>query len=370
MKIAVQVADLDHARIDGTRVYILNVLKHLGVLAPDDDFSLYHRDGYNPLLAPPLLDNYTEKKISAPFLWTQTAFARALFTDQPDRLWMPMHSLPYFRPKSTKTIVTIHDLAFKLFPGHFPRRELRRINFLTDYAVAHADHLIAVSQATKKDLLRFYPHLSEKKIAVVHHGFDHAHFEKKLSQSESDETMDEYNICARRYLLYTGAIQPRKNLVTLIAAFEKIRAKDKDLKLVIAGAKAWLWEDTYTRISQSPYKEDIIITGTVSFDDLAILYQNASVFVFPSLYEGFGIPVLEAFAAKVPVICADNSSLREVASNAALLFDANDVDDLVHQITVASDDALRADLIERGTQQKEKFSWEKCARETADVIRG
>lgn len=370
MKIAIQTADLDHARIDGTRVYILNVLKHLGKLTPEDDFTLYHRNDYNPQLAPPQLQNYTEKKISAPFLWTQTAFAHALYTAQPDRLWMPMHSLPYFCPKKTKTIVTIHDLAFKLFPDHFPRHELRRINFLTDYAVAHADELIAVSQATKDDLLRFYPQLLETNVTVVHHGFDRANFETKVTEDVVQEFLGHYDLLPKKYILYTGAIQPRKNLITLIEAFERVRKEDRHMKLVLAGTKAWMWEVTYERIAQSPYKDDIIITGTVIFKNLAILYQNAAVFVFPSLYEGFGIPVLEAFASHVPVICANNSSLPEVAGDGALLFEARDTDDLTHKIiALLSDDVLRKELLIRGAQEKERFSWEKCAQETLAVIK-
>ncbi len=370
MKIAIQTADLDHARIDGTRVYILNVLKYLGKISPEDVFTLYHRNAYNPQLAPPQLKNYIEKEVSAPFLWTQTSFARALAKDQPDRLWMPMHSLPFFRPKKTKTIVTIHDLAFKLFPEHFPRRELRRINFLTDYAVAHTDQIIAVSQATKKDLLHFYPQLHEGNITVVHHGFDRNNFETKASEEKAQEFLEEFDIVEKKYILYAGAIQPRKNLTTLIDAFEKVREKNEDMKLVLAGTKAWLWEGTYERIAQSPYKKDIIITGTMGFKDLAILYQNAAVFVFPSLYEGFGIPVIEAFAANVPVICANNSSLIEVAGEGAILFDANDTGELAEKIgTVLVDERLREDLIMRGKRQKEKFSWEKCARETMSVIK-
>lgn len=369
MKIAIHAADLDHSRIDGTRVYILNMLKNFGRLSKEDFFTIYHRNDFNPRLAPPQLPNYRVKKLAFPAWWTQLRFAGEIFKDQPDVLWMPMHNLPLLRRKKLKTVVTIHDLAFKIFPEYFPGKDLMKLNSLTDYAVRNSNRIIAVSNSTKQDILKFYPEIEAEKVHVVHHGFDKEIFEKQYSLEASDKVLENYNLVRGKYLLYVGAIQPRKDLITLIKAFEKIKEKYPEMKLVLAGAPAWHAEAVLNRIAGSKFQKDIIVTGTVGFDLLPVFYQGASVFVFPSLYEGFGIPVLEAFASGVPTILADNSSLLEVGEQAALYFRTSDEDDLkdkMEKILVDAD--FRETLIKKGRARAQEFSWEKCAKETLDIL--
>ena len=371
MKIAIQASDLDHKRIDGTRVYILNVLKHMGGLSAEDDFAIYHRKNFNQQLVPPTFANYTIKKIPFPLLWTQTRFAGALFADKPEKLWMPMHSVPLVHPKNTQTTVTIHDLAFKIFPEYFPRIALRKINFLTDLAVWRADKIIAISEAAKKDLLHFYPRLREERVSVVHHGFDYELYTtENIDHHEEGTLLQSYTLERGNYLLYTGAIQPRKNISVLVKAFEDIKRSHPSLKLVIAGDKGWMYRKTLEAIQKSKYRKDIFVTGVIDFENLAVLYRNALAFVFPSLYEGFGIPVLEAFAAGTPVVCARNSSLPEVGGRAALYFDGPSSPDLSEKLkTLLSDDALREELVAKGRKRAQQFSWEKCAQQTLNVIK-
>lgn len=369
MNIAIQASDLDHARIDGTRVYILNLLKHFGKIDSEDDFLIYHKNHFNPELVPPEFPNYKIiQKNGLPF-WTQTRFAFELWKTQPDVLWMPMQALPLVRRKNLKTVVTIHDLAFKIFPEHFPKSDLRRLNFLTDLAIRKSDKIIAVSQSTKNDILKFYPEIKSKKIKVIYHGFDQELFSKNIPQEKVEEILKSYNLIPKSYIIFVGAIQPRKNLTELIKAFEVFKQKTgSDTKLVLAGEKAWMWQGTQNLASQSPCKEDIIITGKLKFDDLSALLTNAGVYVLPSLYEGFGMPILEAFAAKVPAILAQNSSLPEVGGEAALYFE--NTPDLAQKIEqVLNDENLRNTLIEKGKIQLAKFSWKKCAQETLKLIK-
>ena len=369
MKIAIHAADLDHARIDGTRVYLLNMLKNFGAQNKTDSFCIYHQNNFNPHLTPPTFDNYSIKKIPFPTLWTQLRFAWQLFRDDPDVLWMPVHNVPIFRRKKLKVVVTIHDLAFKIFPDYFPKKDLAKLNRLSDHSIRNADRLIAVSQATKDDILRFYPQISAEKITVIHHGFDCALFENESSQSESGKILNSYELKAKSYLLYVGAIQPRKNLSVLISAFEKVKLTRPDFKLILAGAPAWQAQATLDAIKASPCRDDIIVTGTLPFDELPALYRNASAFVFPSLYEGFGIPVLEAMASGAPVILANNSSLLEAGGDAALYFETEDCKDLHEKIeSVLADKTLRESLIKKGKQHCANFSWEKCAALTLDNI--
>lgn len=371
MKIAIQAADLDNKRIDGTRVYLFNVLKYLGKISSEDDFFIYHRNNFNPALSPAVLGNYKFKSLGDFKLWTQTKFAWNIWRDKADILWMPMHNLPVLRRKNLKTVVTIHDLAFKNFPQTFPKKDLFQLNLLTDLAVNFSDKIIAVSNSTKNDILKFYPKIKEDKIRVVYHGFDGDLFQGNFDQELVMGVMDRYKIKCKKYLLYVGAIQPRKNLCVLIKAFEILKSENNsDFKLVLAGSQAWCWEETIKLIKNSPQKENIILTGRVSFEDLAVLYQNAEIFVFPSLYEGFGIPILEAFASRIPVISANNSSLAEVGGDAPEYFSSKDELELKEKIkAVLKNSELKSKMIEKGLTQLNKFSWEKCARETLDFIK-
>lgn len=371
MKIAIQAADLDNKRIDGTRVYLLNVLKYLGKISSTDDFFIYHRKDFNPALTPPTFINYKLKKLGSFKLWTQTKFAWNIWSDKADILWMPMHNLPILKRSSLKTVVTIHDLAFKNFPQTFPKKDLIQLNLLTDLAVKFSDKIIAVSESTKRDIIKFYPKIKTDKIKVIYHGFDKELFQNNISSERINTVLEKYNLKNKHYLLYVGAIQPRKNLETLIRAFELFKKEnDVDLKLVLAGGKAWRWQGTIEAIEKSSQKENIILTGSVPFEDLSILYAGAKIFIFPSLYEGFGIPILEALASNIPVISADNSSLTEVGGDAVEYFKSEDSVELKNKIEkVLNNQILQEELINKGRAQLEKFSWEKCAKETLEFIK-
>ena len=368
------------------------MLKNFGKLDQKDSFLIYHQDEFNLQLVPPLFPNYTVKKIPFPLLWTQTRFAFEVFSDAPDVLWMPVHNIPICKRKNLKVVVTIHDLAFKIFPNYFNKKDLVKLNKLSDMAISTADHIIAVSHSTKNDILKFYPQIKADKITVVYHGFDPGIFQREISQEESGKVLSKFKIQNSKFILYVGAIQPRKNLEVLIDAFERIhpvksseagisqgeiisRGKGKsessqnELKLVIAGAPAWKYQKTIDKIAASKFSDDIIVTGNLEFEKISILYQNAKMFVFPSLYEGFGIPVLEAMAAKTPLILAKNSSLTEIGGEAALYFETENSTDLAGCMQkIIEDEMLSKELVQKGSEHVKNFSWEKCARETLNVL--
>jgi glycosyltransferase involved in cell wall biosynthesis len=370
MKIAIQAADLDHDRIDGTRVYILNLLRHFGKLDQASEFLIYHRRNFNPELAPPEFPNYKVKKLYSPFFWTQTRFALDILKERVDVLWMPMHNQPILHRKKTKTFVTIHDLAFKYFPENFLKKDLVKINFLTNLAITNSDKIIAISEATKRDILKFFPRVPKNKIRVIYHGFNPDVYAKERNLKREAEIKSKLGITGE-YILYIGAIQPRKNLEVLIDAFELLKRSCKsNLSLILAGERAWLSKNTFKKAQNSQFATDIKMPGKLKFDDLGHLCRSTRVFVFPSLYEGFGIPVLEAMAAGVPVISAKNSSLPEVGGEASLYFDAKDPRDLMEKIrSVLENEKLRRELVIKGSEQIKKFSWEKCARETLEYLK-
>lgn len=376
MKIAIQAADLDSSRIDGTRVYILNLLRYFGKLDKTSQFLIYHKDDFNPELIPPNFPNYKTIAKSKKYFWTQTFFAYSIRKENPDVLWMPMHNVPIIRRRGVKTVVTIHDLAFKYFPRMFAKKELWKINLLTKIAVALADKIITISESSKRDILKFYPGAKPENIKVIYHGFDSELYGRERNREKEKEIKGRYSINGP-YIIYIGAIQPRKNLEKLVEAFEMLKSKNtevseniKNLKLVLAGEKAWLSDGVFEKIGKSPDKDDIICPGKIDFESLGHLLRGADVFVFPSLYEGFGIPILEAFAARVPVICAGNSSLPEVGGEAALYFEGSNANQLADQIEkILNSEELRKDLVAKGLEQIKKFSWEKCAQETLDYLK-
>lgn len=373
MTIAIQCADLDAERIDGTRVYIRELLNRFGFVAPDERFLLWHRGFFNPQLEPKHFPNYTVKALPFPFYWTQTRFAFELLRVRPERLWMPMQAIPFVRPRGMETVVTIHDLAFRKFPEHFPKKDLRRLLFFTDQAILKSDRIVAVSESTKRDILAYYPNILEEKVKVVYHGWgSEPRNVKHVATEEKGATRDlRYTLHATRYILYIGAIQPRKNLERLIRAFELLKKDSRfgDVKLVLAGERAWLWENIVRAAQTSEQKDAIVLTGPVSFAERETLYQNASVFAFPSLYEGFGLPILEAFGHGVPVVCSNNSSLPEVGGDAALYCDPMHAEDIADKIrTVLENGEARARCIANGHKHLKRFSWERCAKETLRVI--
>lgn len=369
MQIAINCADLDHSRIDGTRVYIKQCLDRFGSLDNYSVFHLYHKTEFNPELKPKLYPNYKNKSIPYAFWWTQTRFGYEINFTLPDVCWMPIQQVPFLRDKRTKIVVTIHDLAFKYFPRHFTFWDRRKLDFFTETAVKRADKIIAVSKSTKEDILKFYPKTDPKKITVIYHGVDKEFFSKKQSPQAIKKVLGKYKI-KKEFLLYVGALQPRKNLEVLIEAFEKLKKKGQDLQLVLVGEPAWKSERIISKVEKSEFRKDIILTGKVAFQDLPIFYQEARVFVFPSLYEGFGIPVLEAWASGTPTIVADNSSLREIGQDAVLKFESSSSNDLLEKIEILlKRDIIREEIVKKGKKYLENFSWDRCAKKTLDFLK-
>ena len=370
MHIMVQAADLDASRVDGTRVYLHELLKRFGTLAPDDRFTICHKGAFNPELAPPMLPNYADLVSPGRHLWMQTAFAKELFRLRPDRVFIPLQAVPVTTPAGTEIIAVVHDLAFKHFPKTFPSGARAKLNLLLGLMVRKASKIITVSESTKFDLIRYFPDIPSSRIRVIHHGVNHELYSRVVTDGEMADVLSKYGLEHESYILYVGAIQPRKNLVQLVQAFETAKAVHPEMKLVIVGEKAWLSDGIVARIDRSRFRGDIILTGKVPFSELAAWYQGARFFAFPSLYEGFGLPILEAFAAGTPVLTGSLSSLPEVGGDAALYVDPHIEGDIARKLLMLWDDANLRDLLrERGRERAKLFSWDRCAEETLGFIR-
>ena len=371
--IGIDAADLCHKRIDGTRIYIYNLLERFGKIAPETLFYIYLKGTVNPDLRYKKFPNYIERNGSFPLFWTQLKLPQLLKKDLPNVLWMPLHNIPLWRPKGVKTVITIHDLAFKLFPDLFPPRDLFMLNRLTAMAVKSADRIIAISHSTARDLNEIYgvpPH----KIRVIYHGYNEKlfHLPNAEEYSHIRSVKNKYRIPPKsKYLIFVGALQPRKNLGILVSAFERLKTLHsfRDWKLVLAGAEAWMVDGLKNQINDSIWKKDIIMTGNFTISDLPYLLWGAEIFVFPSLYEGFGIPILEAMACGVPVVTSKNSSLVEVAGTNAVYFDASRIDDLASSIKeLEASPQKRKELIHGGLEWAKRFNWNETAKKTYEFL--
>ncbi|MBC8262859.1 MAG: glycosyltransferase family 4 protein, partial [Anaerolineales bacterium] len=271
-------------------------------------------------------------------------------------------------------VVTVHDLGYLYYPQAHRLLDRLYLDLSTRYNARAAAHVIADSSATRCDLIERYS-VEPDKITVVYPGYDDTTFRPVRDERAIETVKAKYDIIGD-YILFVGTLQPRKNLIRLIEAFSNLQPPTSNLQppisniqLLIAGKSGWLYEKIFRRVEELGLEGTVLFPGYIAAEDLPALLSGARLFVFPSLYEGFGLPVLEALACGTPVVCSNASSLPEVAGDAALLVDPLDVEGLAAALErVLRDEELRAELIERGFEQVRKFSWERCARETLDVL--
>ena len=272
------------------------------------------------------------------------------------------HLLPPLR--HVPTVLTVHDLIFRHLPQHHKLLNRWYLNLTMPLYCRKATHIIAVSECTRQDLVHAYS-LSPEKITVIHEAA--APWFRPQGNELITSVRQRFNL-PDRYLLFVGTIEPRKNLTRLLKAVEQLRAEGLTDGLVIVGRRGWLYDDFFATLESSSAREAVLFPGYVRDADLPPLYAGAQAFVLPSLYEGFGLPVLEAMASGVPVVCSNTSSLPEISRQAALHFDPTDVQSIVVNLrSLLTDPDLCDELRQRGLKQAARFSWGKVASETRDV---
>jgi len=361
----------------GTENYSQNLIFALSKIDLRNSYRLYLQKRDKEFENLPT--NFEKKVIAMPRFWTQIGLSLEVLKNPPDLLFIPAHTLPIIRRPNLKTIVTIHDLGAEFLPGFHTFFGREYLLFSTKYAVKNATALIAVSWATKKDLIEKLGADSEK-IFVIHEGVDHERFKIQSEKGRVDKVLKKYKIC-QPYFLFVGTIQPRKNIEKLIQAFALIvkgRMPSKikypksyspsSLQLIIVGKRGWLAEEIYRAPKKFGVEGKVRFLGYVDSSDLPAIYSGCLAFVLPSLFEGFGLPVLEAMACGAPVILSKTSSLTEVGGNAALYISPNDVNQLADSMYKVLDPDLREKIAAKSLIQAKKFSWEKCATQTLEVF--
>ena len=301
-------------------------------------------------------------------LWEQSLFPRALQQQQADLV----HGLVNVLPLATNVpgIVTVHDLSFLRMPDKFQQAKRWYLTQLCRASVTKARHVIAVSRQTADDLGHFWG-IDPCKISVIYNGVG---AEFTPAPRAAVEAFRQQRGLPARFFLYLGTLEPRKNLPVLIRAFARWRAETTaahhEVKLVIAGAKGWFYEQIFALVTELQLADVILFPGFVPVAELPDWYRAAELFIYPSLFEGFGLPVLEAMACGVPVVCSDTGSLTEVAGDCALTFPATEEAALVVLLHQLADDALlRQALSDAGLRHVQQFSWQRTAQETFDLYR-
>jgi glycosyltransferase involved in cell wall biosynthesis len=276
-----------------------------------------------------------------------------------EHLLLPAQDMP--------TVLTVHDLIFERLPGHHKPLNRWYLHRTMPLFCRRATHIIAVSEHTRRDLIEVYG-ITPEKITVIPEAAD-ARF-GPVTEEALDLARVSYGL-PERYLLCVGTIEPRKNLERLLAAWEPLYLAREAPPLVIVGRRGWLNEGFFAALERSPARDGVIFPGWMQDGDLPAVYAAAQLFIFPSIYEGFGLPVLEAMACGAPVVCSNATSIPEVAGDAALLFDPFEPDAIRETMrTALADDALRESLRQRGYRRAAKFSWERAADETLALYRG
>ncbi|MHC1749550.1 MAG: glycosyltransferase family 4 protein [Cellulosilyticaceae bacterium] len=260
-----------------------------------------------------------------------------------------------------KKIVTIHDMAMFTMTKAYTRKQILVKQTLLKQSVRRANGILCDSEYAKKELKKYFPEVEDRRIKVVHLGVT---MPVKCDALCEQDVLSKFRI-SKEYILYVGTIAPSKNIISLLKAFQIIKQDGVDVQLVIAGKKGWMYEDIELEYNQSQYKDDIIFTDFIPQETLEILYKQATLFVSPSLYEGFGLPPLEAMIRKVPVAISNIEIFKEICGDAAYYFDPLKPQEIAQQlIKIITDTGLKTRLIARGFERAQEFTWEKTAKQT------
>lgn len=294
-------------------------------------------------------------------LWTLLQLSKKLINsnEKLDIFFSPTH----YSPVVTKapSIISILDVSYLKFPHLFKKKDLLMLKYWGRFSISKARKIITISESSKNDIINLYK-VSPQKIAVIYPGIE----AEKTKTMIASNLSEKFGI-SKEFILYVGTLQPRKNVKRLIEAFSKI--ENKEVELVLIGKKGWMYEDIISAPEKYDVKDRVKFFHDVSDEDLPSFYSNCKFFVLASLYEGFGLPVLEAMKYDAPVITSNVSSLPEAGGDAALYVDPENVDDIVLKMNkLDKDENLRDSLRKKGKDQVKKFSWEKAAKETIKIF--
>lgn len=380
--------------IDGSRAFIKNrtgieeyayrVIDEMREILTSEQVFLYIRQEQEVDFVLP--KNWKIKKMWFPRLWTQIRLSLEMLINRVDVLFIPAHTVPLIHPK--KTIVVVHGLEFEFCGQAYSTWEKMYMRMVIKNSCKWASDIICVSKNTRDDVMQLYG-IEKEKITVIYEGyssgkqnFQFTNYDFQLNYNTKDfnsktdsrlslkdcsfgEKIQNYD-----YVLFIGRIEERKNVTRIAKAFEYIKKKyGITHKLVLVGRPGHGYEEIKNQISKLAYKNDILELGYINEQEKWKLLSCARVFVFPTLYEGFGLPILEAQSAMIPVVASNNSSIPEVAGRGALLVDPQSIEEIGENIyLLLKDERAREKLIRQGYENIKRFSWAGCARDIISLL--
>lgn len=358
MKIAIDIRTAGGEKT-GKGFYTLNLVYNLLKLDQDNQYLLY-----TDLKIPGFSEfkNVEQRVVKGRGMFWHINVARDCKKQAVDLYWAPTsYIVPALISKSIKTIITIHDLVAFLFPNRHNKKAVILEKIFIQRALKKCTRVLAVSENTKKDVIERFKY-DPSKIEVIHCAASKDF--QVLAQEDLHQFAKDTNL-PTKFFLAVGTIEPRKNYASLIRAFAQLVEKDPDIHLVIVGGKGWQYQDVEAQIRKNYLGKKVHMLGYLSGNSLVKLYNLAQALVFPSLYEGFGIPPLEAMQCGCPVICSNKASLPEVVGEAAILVDPKDHNQIAQAMLEIGD---RTDLRDAGLKQAQKFSWKKSAEKLLKIV--
>lgn len=379
MKIGIDARSLMDERYSGVSEYALNLINTILRLDRENEYRLFYnsaRDISNriPKFNYPNVEIIKKNIPNKIFNWPMQKILGWPKIDKilDSDIFISPNISPIAVSKSNKKILIIHDLSFLRFPEFYNfKRNLWHKLIDVKSLIKKFDHIIAVSENTKNDIINLCG-VNPEKVEIIYSGVESGYKKLNSENSEFSQVIKKYKL-PDKFILFLGTLEPRKNLEGLIRAYNRFRDENIGLgnyKLIIAGGKGWKSGNIYNEWKKSKYNHDIKFLGYVDKNDKIYLYNLASLFVYPSFYEGFGFPPLEAMACGVPVITSFTSSLPEITNNASLMVDPFDISDIARAIEeVIKNKELSNDLVQKGYINAKKFNWENTARKYLDLFK-
>lgn len=328
---------------------------------PNIKFQIYLKDKPRNHM-PGIQDGWEYKIVGPRVLWTQIGLPISLFLHKkrPDVFFTPTHYAPRFCPMPS--VISVMDTSYLLYPEMFRKKDLYKLKSWTSYSVNNAAKILTISKSTRADIIKVYK-VNPERVVATYPGID------MITRQEDNKILIKHGIRSG-YILYVGTLQPRKNLVRLIESFDLL--EDKSLQLIIVGKKGWLFDEIFARVKELKLESRVIFTGFVPDEDLITFYTGAKLLVLVSLYEGFGLPALEAMSYGKPVVVSNVSSLPEIVGEAGILVDPNDSASIALGIAkvLSMTDLDYNKLSDLSKLQANKFNWETTAKETLEVLKG
>lgn len=378
MQIGIDVRCLMHQNYSGVAEYTYNLLDNLFKIDKQNQYSLFYNSQKDinqnlPKFNYPNVKyqgfNYPNKLLNLSLKFLNYPKIDNLL-DQIDIFFIPNLNFVSLT-KKTKRIITIHDLSYERFPDFFSKKRNYWHKFINPQKlVKQCDKIIAVSQNTKNDLVEIYKTPTDK-IKVIYSGVNTDLYKKINSTDQKFKEIQKKYKLPKNFIFYLGTIEPRKNIEGIIESFNLVKKNDrfKNLNLIIAGDKGWKYERALKMVKNSPFSKQIKFIGYLSRQDKPYLYNLAEIFVFPSFYEGFGLPVLEAQACGTPVIASLNSAFPEIVADSAWLVKPDNLTEISQSIQhILNNPEFKEKLIKKGLKNIKRFSWFKTAQETLNYL--